>query len=222
MAENKLGKEYIITQVKVDTNKWDSIPSEKEIQETIKNVQDRGITVHLVKNRKEALEKIKQLIPQGSEVMNGSSTTLIEIGFVDYLKEGNHGWNNLHESILNEKDPKKQSDLRRKVDTSEYFLASVNAIAKTGELVAADASGSRVGAFPFTAKNLIIVAGINKIVHNLDEALQRLREFAFLLENERAKEAYGMGSMIGKIVIMNKEMFKGRTTLILVKEKLGF
>ena len=222
MAENKLGKEYILKQVTLETKRWDYNPSDQEIHETIKNVQDRGIIVHLVKNRKEALEKIKELIPKGAEVMNGSSTTLIEIGFVDYLKSENHGWNNFHESILSEKDPQKQGDLRRKADTSEYFLASVNAIAKTGELVAADASGSRVGAFPFTAKNLILVAGINKITNNLDEALQRLREYAYPLENVRAKEAYGMGSMIGKIVIMNKEMFKGRTTLILVKEKLGF
>jgi len=45
--------------------------------------------------------------------MNGSSTTLTEIGFVDYLKEGIHGWDNVHEDILNEKDPAKQAQLRK-------------------------------------------------------------------------------------------------------------
>ena len=200
---------------------YNKLPNEKVLNETIENIKSRGINVILVDNRNDALEKVKSLIPKNSEVYNGSSTTLHEIGFVDYLDNNEHGWNNLHEKILKEKDQAKQTELRRKNVTAEYFLGSVNAIAKTGELVSCDASGSRVTAYPFAAKNLILVSGINKITSSLLNAIKRVREYAYPLEDERAKKAYGFSSTIGKWVIIEREIFKDRTTLILVKEKLG-
>ena len=203
-------------------NRYEKLMNDNELKEVVGNIEGRGINVILVNTRTEALEKIKKLIPKNSEVYNGGSSTLNEIGFLDYLKTNKHGWINLHEEILREKDPKKQADLRRKSVTSEYFLGSINAIAKTGELVACDATGSRVTAYPFAAKNLILVSGMNKITNSLEDAIKRVREYVYPLENERAKKAYGSGSTIGKWVIIEREIFKGRTTLILVKEKLGF
>ncbi|MEK6941358.1 MAG: LUD domain-containing protein, partial [archaeon] len=125
------------------------------------------------------------------------------------------------EEILKESDWPKQAELRRQATIAEYFLGSVNAISKNGELVACDASGSRVGAYLFSAKNLILVAGVNKITPSLETAMQRVREQAFPLENERAMKAYGMGSSTAKWAIIEKDR-PGRTKLILVKEKLGF
>lgn len=129
---------------------------------------------------------------------------------------------NLHESIFAESDPKKQAELRRKAVTADYFLASVNAVAETGELFACDASGSRVGAFPYAAGHLILVSGVNKIVPTWDDGIRRLREFAFPLEDKRAREAYETPSNVSKIVVIEKEFTPGRIHLILVKEKLGF
>ncbi len=221
MAED-LSAAKLTKEAQVNPEEWNKTPSDEEIAETIKAIEARGIKVVLVENKAEALHKLTALIPAGAEVMNGSSTTLIEIGFVELLSSGKHEWKNLHETILAEKDSAKQSDLRRKAVTAEYFIASVNAIAKTGELAACDASGSRVGAFPFAAKNLILVSGANKIVPTLEAALARIKEYAFPLEDVRAKKAYGMNSRLGKIVIIANEMFQGRTTLILVKENLGY
>jgi len=194
---------------------------EEDLFKTIEALKNRGISVVLVETGKEALNKLISLIPEGSEIANGSSTTLNQIGFVDYLMANPAKWKNLHKDVLKEKDPQKQADLRRKSDTAEYFLASINAISKNGELVACDASGSRVSAFPFAAKKLILVASTNKITDNLDEAMQRVREYVYPLENERAQKAYGMPSQFGKWVIIEHD-FPDRTTLILVKEKLGF
>ncbi len=208
--------------MRVDAAKWSRMPTDGELAEAVDNVSKRGIKVMVVRNAAEALEKLKSLIPPGSEIMNGSSTTLGEIGYTGYLKAGKHGWKNMHLPILAEKDPQKQADLRRRAETSEYFIASVNAIARTGELAACDASGSRVGAFPFAAKNLIIVSGVNKIVPDLQAALQRIREYVYPIENARATKVYGSGSTMGKFVIISHEIFQGRTTLILVKERLGY
>jgi hypothetical protein len=77
------------------------------------------------------------------------------------------------------------------------FLGSVNAITQAGELVACDASGSRVGAYPFAAKKLVLVAGIQKIVPTLEDAIKRIREYVYPLEDKRAMKAYGMHSSQG-------------------------
>lgn len=222
MNKVELSAETLMGEAEVNPSKWSEMPPAKTISNTVMEIEKRGVKVVLVENSAEALEAIKNLIPAGAEVMNGSSTTLAEIGFLDYLESGEHGWKNLHESIMAEPDRAKQADLRRKAVTAEYFLSSLNAIAETGELVACDASGSRVGAFPFAAKNLVLVSGVNKIAPNLQAATDRVREYAFPLENARAKRVYGMPSRLGKMVIIAGEMFEGRTTLVLVKEKLGY
>jgi hypothetical protein len=117
----------------------------------------------------------------------------------------------------------KQIQMMKEAQLADYFLGSVNAIAETGELVAADASGSRVGAYPFAAQNVLLVAGVNKIVPTLNDAIMRIREYVLPLESERVKKEMGMpGSMIGKMLIFEREMFEGRTSLILVKERLGY
>lgn len=201
---------------------WNRIPDDKTIAETAAAITGRGIETIVVPDRSAALEKTISMIPKGAEVMNGSSTTLIEIGFVDYLKKHDSEYRNVHTVILNEADEKKEAELRRKSVTSEFFLGSVNAIAQTGELVSCDATGSRVGAYPFGAGKLILVSGVNKIAPTWSDAVRRLREHAYPLEDQRARKAYGMPSTIGKIVIIEREVFPGRTTLILVKEQLGY
>jgi L-lactate utilization protein LutB len=154
--------------------------------------------------------------------MHGSSTTLIEIGYEDLLGSGKAGWVSLHDRITAENDDGRRADLRRRAVAADFFLSGVNAIARTGELVACDQSGSRVGAWPFAAGRLILVSGTNKIVPTLDDALRRVREYAFPLENARAMKAYGTPSRIGKCVILAFEKAEGRVTLVLVDESLGY
>lgn len=198
------------------------MPSDKTISKTTDAIRKRGIEVIITDSGKEAFEKLVGLIPKGAEIANGSSTTLRQIGFVDYLKSGRHGWKNLHEAALAEKNPEKQADLRRKMVTAEYFAGSVNAIAETGELVIANATGSANSAYPFAAKHLILVAGAQKIVPTLEDAMKRIREYVYPLEDKRMMKEYGMHTSFGKWVIIENELNKGRITLFLVKEKLGF
>ena len=201
---------------------YNTIPNDAALAETVQNMQGRAFDVSVVDTREQALDAIIKMIPQGATVMNGSSTTLQEIGFVDYLQKNEHDWQNMHTSLLAEKDPAKQRDLRRASVTADYFLGSVNAIAQTGELVAADATGSRISAYVFPARHVIIVSGTNKIVPTLADALARVRKHVYNLEDERAKKAYGFGTSLGKLVIIEKEALPHRLTVILVKEKLGF
>jgi L-lactate utilization protein LutB len=203
---------------------YDTLPTEEVLTQTVAALKERGVETIVVENRAEALAKMKELIPSGVTLNNGTSRTLEEIGFIDYLKSGEHPWHNLKDAIVAETDPEKQSLLRKQSVVSDYYAGSVHAIAETGEMVIASASGSQLPHLVFTSKHLVLTAGAQKIVPTLDEALSRLREYVFPLEDARMKSTGAAGSMLAKVLIFAHEpAFMGRTVqLVLVKEKLGF
>ena len=203
---------------------YETLANAESINKVVDGLRERGIEGVVVESRAEALEKIKSLIPQGASVMNGSSRTLEEIGFVDYLKSGSHGWKNVHEEILAEHDPAKQAALRKAAVLSDFYLGSVHAIAQTGQMVIASNSGSQLPHLVFTSPNLILVAGTQKITLHLDAALARVREYVLPLEDKRMKDAGMGGSAISKLLIFEREpAFMGRKVyIIFVDEKLGF
>jgi LUD domain len=211
----------LIAEAKVD-EKWNQQPSTNDVAQTVENIQRRGIAVIRAQNDDSALKTLKTLIPPGADIMSGSSTTLIEIGFDEWVNSDTSRWRDLHRVILAENDVKKRYELRRKSVTADYFISGVNAIAQSGQIIACDKSGSRVGAWPFAAGHLILVSGTNKIVPTLGDALSRICEYAYPLENIRAKRAYGTSSKIGKCVILANEEIEGRVTLILIDESLGY
>ncbi len=203
--------------------KYDTLASKSAIKKVLDAVKQRGITPELVDTKEDALRRLQGLMPSGAEVMTGSSTTLNQIGFTDLLKSGKHTWKNWKDIILSEKDGAKQIELRRKSVLSEYFLGSVHAIAQTGEMVIASASGSQLPSYVFTSNNVIWVVGTQKIVPALPEAIKRVREYVFPLEDARMKKEGAAGSTIGKLLIFEKEINPARKlTLLLVNEKLGF
>ncbi|WP_435180578.1 lactate utilization protein [Halorussus sp. AFM4] len=200
----------------------DDLPTDAELEETVANLEDRGFEVVVVDTAEDALAEITDQIPAGASVMNGHSTTLEEIGFDDYLAEGDHDWENLHAEVFAIDDDAERARARREAQTADYFLGGVNAIAQSGELVAADASGSRVGAYPFAAENLLLVSGTNKVVADLDAALDRVENVAYPLEDARAQEVYGVGSAVAKQLIYRYENDEGRTTVVLIRDEFGF
>jgi L-lactate utilization protein LutB len=200
----------------------DEQANEETIEETVENLEANGFDVVVVDSAEEALETLQSHIPAGASVMNGHSTTLEEVGFAEYLTEGDHEWESLPDEIWSIDDDAERQAARRESQTADYFLGGINAISQTGELVAADRSGSRIGAYPFAASNVVIVSGVNKIVPTLEDALDRLESVAYPLENERAKEAYGVESAIAKQLIFRQELEDGRTTVVLVRDQLGY
>lgn len=199
------------------------IASDGTIKKVVESLKARNVHVVVVDTKEQALEEIKKLIPKGAQVMNGSSTTLNEIGFVDYLKEGKHGWDNVHADIVNEKDTVKQARLRKEAVLADYFLGSVHAITEAGQLMIASASGSQIPSYAFTSDNVIWVASANKIVVDREAGFRRIEDYVFPLENKRMQGVGYPGSTIGRVLIFEREIMPNRhLTLILVKEKLGF
>jgi L-lactate utilization protein LutB len=201
---------------------WTDLADEETIKETSNSLTSRGIHVEFYQTKEETLNRLKVFIPQGADVMTGASETLREIGFVDFLRSGTHGWNNLKERIFSEKDSTKQLELRKQSVTADYFLGSVHAVARSGEVVVASNTGSQIPSYAFSSRNVVWVVGVQKIVNSLEEAMRRVREYCLPIEDKRMKEAGFGGSSIGKILIFEREKLSNRkVTLILVNERIG-
>ena len=211
-----------IGELDVDASTWDEHPSEAAVEETVANLESNGFAVEVVPDAEAALGFLKGAIPAGASVMIGHSTTLEEVGFVAYLNGDEHDWENRYGEVFAIDDDEERARARREALTADYFLGGANAVAQTGAVVAADLSGSRVGAYPFAAGNLLVVAGVNKVVPDEAAARERLHEFAYRFEDARAKDAYGAPSDAAKELVYRREPIEGRTTVVLVEETLGF
>jgi L-lactate utilization protein LutC len=205
---------------------FNTLPSFDQLQKTIRSVKDRGINVTLAETKGSALALIQTLIPEGASLMTSASVTLQQIGFEALLKSGDHPWKNLKAEILAEKDPARQALMRKQATLADYFLGSVHAIAETGEIVFASATGSQLPAYAYSSSNIIWVAGAQKITPTLKTALERLRTFVVPLEDQRLKQVYGEKAqgIIGKILIFEHESpnLHRNVHLILINEILGF
>jgi hypothetical protein len=82
--------------------------------------------------------------------------------------------------------------------------------------------GSQIAPYAYGAKKVILVAGTQKIVKDLDEGFRRIEEYSYPLEDARLRATLGMPSAVGKVLVVNREVVPDRTTVILVKEELGY
>ena len=146
-----------------------------EIQTLIERLGHNNIPAIYVHTRREALEKVMSMIPEGSVVGFGDSLTLRQIGVVDALTEGRY-------TFLNPWAPgigvEENIALKRQALTSDVFVTGTNALTLDGRIVNVDGHGNRVAAILFGPTRVIIVVGINKIVADLDAALERIRNQA--------------------------------------------
>jgi hypothetical protein len=202
-----------------------NLPTLDRIQRTLEAVRERGFGAELTETKEAALERLQALIPPGAVVMTGGSVTLKQIGLEELLSSGQHPWRNFKADLLAEKDPARRSAMRLQGTMAEFFLGSVNALAETGELVFASATGSQLPAYAYTSHNVIWVAGAQKITPTLDDALRRIREYVLPLEDRRQRDlGNASGSVIGRILILEREppYLHRNLTLILVNQVLGF
>ena len=146
---------------------------EKQVERTIKALKRNRIPASFFSTKEQAKERIVEMIPPGSNVGIGGSVTLRQLGLIDEVKR--RGF-----TVLNPFEPKlsdeERLELRRKALVSDVFLVGTNAITEEGQLFNIDAMGNRVGAMFFGPKKVIVIAGTNKIVRDLEEAIIKVRE----------------------------------------------
>ena len=145
------------------------------IEKTIEALRSNRMDVYYVHTAEEAKELALSLIPEGSSCASGGSVTLAETGIVEALKNGNY---NYIDRMIPDLTQEEKEEAMRAAFHADCYLASANAITEDGELYNVDGNSNRVAALLYGAKNVIIVAGTNKLVKNLDEAVLRVKTVA--------------------------------------------
>lgn len=196
--------------------------SEDVLSATIKTLNANGISTIVVENGEEAKRKALELIPEKAEVFTVTSTTVNDIGLAKEINES--GKYVSVRDMLNDMDRRTQGrEMARIGAAPDWVVGSVHAVTESGNVIIASQTGSQLSAYAHGAQHVIWIVGTQKIVKDLDEGMKRIYEHSLPLESERAKKAYGApGSAVNKLLIVNKEVVPNRTTMILVKERLGF
>ncbi len=216
----------MVTEVNTDVDRaisrrFATLADSETVDRTVAALEANGITVFRADDATEARQLVLDLIPDGSKVYHGASETLAATGITDEIEQSGR-YEPLRPQIWS-MDRKTQSDEIRRLSASpDVMLGSVHAVTETGTLITASNSGSQLGPYASGAGRVILVAGTQKIVSDLDEGLRRIDEYSFPLEDARAQAAYGIHSGVNKVLVINREIFPGRITIVLVDEVLGF
>ena len=197
------------------------LADEKSLQKTVQSLKKHNIKAIIVKSGQEAKEKTLALIEKGATVMTATSTTAQQIGLDSAIDESKD-FVSLRKKITSLPQSEQRTQARRMNSAPDFVIGSVHAVTEDGKVVIASNSGSQLAPYAFSASKVIWVVGAQKIVKNLEQALKRIEEYTFKLEDNRMMQTYGMHSGIRKLLIVNSEIVPNRITLILIKEKLGF
>lgn len=198
------------------------------IRKTLSALKENQFDAYYAENSLEALEIVKGLIKEGERVDRGGSLTIEQIGALKYITE-NCGYIDPYK----EADPVKKAELMQARLSCDTFLCSANAIITDGRLYNEDGACSRVAPLLFGPKQVIVVAGRNKLVNSEAEARKRMMTVAAPLNAKRLKtgtpctedgvchNCKHTNRICCSTVITNFNRIKGRIKVIIVNEDLG-
>ena len=196
----------------------------------LKSFEKRHIEGHYCDSVEEAKELALSFVPNGSSASFGGSVTLTETGILAALRSR-------EDLTLFDRDtansPEETKKIMHDALSCDYYFMSSNAITVDGELVNIDGNGNRVAALIYGPENVIIVAGMNKIVKSVEEGLSRTRNIASpqncirLGKNNPCAINGVCGNCLAdticdQIVITRASRVPNRIKVILVGEELGF
>lgn len=177
----------------------------------------------------EAVEKVLELTPKTDVVSWGGAMTVDELGIKQRMAQ--EGYTLLDRDTA--QTPEEKQAIMRQALTCGTFLMSSNAISKDGQLVNIDGNGNRVAAMCFGPRQVVVVAGMNKVLGTLDDAVARARNVAAPANAQRfgVKTPCGLTGQCGdctspdcicsKLVITRFCMPERRIKVVLVGEDLG-
>jgi hypothetical protein len=111
-------------------------------------------------------------MPEGSSCSSGGSVTLDETGVMDFLRGGRYNFLDRYAPGVD------TSKVFHEALLADFYFMSSNAITEKGELYNIDGNGNRLAALVYGPKRVIVIAGANKIVKDLDEAYTRVKRIA--------------------------------------------
>ncbi len=203
----------------------------RQAETIIKHMEKRNIRGMYAENAAEACAKALALIQPDTTVAFGGSMTLEEIGLLDTLRERSD-IRLLDRYACHTQEEREQ--LFRESYFSDYYLMSSNAITLDGQLINIDGTGNRVSALIYGPKQVIIIAGMNKVVTSLEEGIARIRNISsppncVRLERKTpcavtgtCGDCYGEDCICNQIVRTRRSAVKNRIQVILTGEPLGY
>ena len=203
---------------------------ENQANTIIKNLAKRNMEGYFCATKEDALAKALELMPAGSSVGWGGSMSINEIGLMDAVKGGDF-------DVIDRESAKSDDEYKAvyaRMINADYFLMSTNAITMDGELVNIDVRGNRVSFLIFGPSNVIIIAGMNKVVSDVEAGYKRVKDIATppntvrLNRNTpcaatgRCGDCYSPDCICNQTVITRRSGAPGRIKVILVGEELGY
>jgi L-lactate utilization protein LutB len=210
-----------------DSREW---YKEQLAQRVTQSLQKNNMAGFYVRTKEEALQKILSLIPEGSLVCNGGSLTLDQIGIKDRMRSGNYLFKDRDKPGLTFADV---DVIRREAFRADVYLSSANALTLDGKLVNIDGTGNRVAALAWGPSKVIVVVGINKIVKDVEAAIERTKSYAAVLHNRigdrpvpcaqtgECADCHVPERACNLVLLIEYQREKDRITVIIVGEELG-
>ena len=195
-------------------------------QNLTKELNNRNIEAFYAKDKKEALNKILELIPENSSVTMGGCQSANDIGLLDVLKTNKY-------NFIDRNKLDKREALIKGYD-ADYFISSVNAISEDGIIVNIDGNANRVSYICQGPKHVIFIIGMNKVTKDLDSAMKRARNIAAPINAQRFDiqtpckktgkcfDCKSMDTICCQFLITRFSRHKDRIKVVLVNETLGF
>lgn len=147
----------------------------------VKNLQSRHFEAYYCSTREEALEKALSLIPQNATVGWGGTLTCQQIGLIDAVQAGEYRAVDRDTA----KTAEERNEILRQCLLVDTFLTGANALSMDGQMVNIDGTGNRLAAICFGPRQIIVVAGMNKVEDTLEAAITRARTVAAPLNEQR-------------------------------------
>ncbi len=203
---------------------------EKRGQILVKNLKSRHFDAWYCGSREEALNKALELIPKDTTVGWGGATSAVQIGLMDAVKNG--GYHVYDRDTCTTMEDRIR--MMKKCLTADVFLTGANAISLDGQMVNIDGNGNRVAAIVYGPDSIIVIAGMNKVVDSLEDAVRRARTIAAPMNQQRfpnqtpcqvtgaCADCKSPECSCNQILITRHCRPAGRIKFIIVGEELGF
>lgn len=207
--------------IKSRPHRFSEIASEAQIGIATAALAANGFSVDVVESATTAKACVLALIDPGASVFTGSSRTLDETGIAVEINESER-YNALRSKMLKLDRRTQHREIKALAANPEIVVGSCQALTEDGAVMTASATGSQIGHYAFAAEKVILVCGAQKLVRDEAEGLRRIENYCLPLESERAKAAYGVPSLLSRILVMRREATPGRVHIVLVRQVLGF
>lgn len=212
------------------------------VEKTLANLKQNNMDAYYCENAKAAVELVKTLINKGDTISSGGSVTLKQTGIYDLITSANYNYlDRSREGITREEI----EEVYRKTFCADAFFTSSNAITENGELYNVDGNSNRVAAILYGPKSVVVVAGINKLVKDINEAVTRVKTVAapqntvrlnidtycsktgtcVSLENEcpdLCDGCHSSGRICCNYVVCAQQRHVGRIKVIIIGEEYGY